>query len=302
MSRAFLLLITTLLLAWAKPSWALGKMGHQIVCQLSYDLLSTTEQAKLDNLLTALTQTQIDNINHYTWQKKGSAITFANSCTWADLIKNEAQYLPLKSWHYINIERDTLTITDQTCQKDCVTQAIPYHQEILSTHPDKIERLKALLFLGHWLGDIHQPLHVSFASDFGGNKNKIISPVGRCNNLHWYWDECLLYPLDMPTGDKTTFDYDKFKTELISQLYKKILASPRHLWQQSQVSTWANESLNLIREDSFHYCHQQAQQCLSNSPQEIKISEEYHQHYQTVLHQRIMQAAVRLSHLLSQSL
>jgi len=40
--------------------------------------------------------------------------------------------------------------------------------EVLRTSNDDQAKLVSLKFLGHWVGDIHQPLHVSFADDRGG--------------------------------------------------------------------------------------------------------------------------------------
>ena len=40
------------------------------------------------------------------------------------------------------------------------------------------------------IGDIHQPLHVSFADDRGGN---FIREAGPCvNSLHTVWDTCII--------------------------------------------------------------------------------------------------------------
>jgi len=51
-------------------------------------------------------------------------------------------------------------------------------------------KLVALKSLGHWVGDIHQPLHVSFLDDKGGNT---IRTSGQCpGNLHAVWDTCLV--------------------------------------------------------------------------------------------------------------
>ena len=48
----------------------------------------------------------------------------------------------------------------------------------------------ALKFLGHFVGDVHQPMHVSFQDDRGGNS---VDTTGVCgSNLHSAWDTCLL--------------------------------------------------------------------------------------------------------------
>src|SRR6202042_1022788 len=56
--------------------------------------------------------------------------------------------------------------------------------------PGQAGKLASLKFLGHWVGDIHQPLHVSFEDDRGGNN---IAVTGECgSNLHSAWDTCLV--------------------------------------------------------------------------------------------------------------
>jgi S1/P1 Nuclease len=50
------------------------------------------------------------------------------------------------------------------------------------------ERLESLKYLGHWVGDIHQPLHVSFEDDRGGNSVGISGSLCRWN-LHAAWGQ-----------------------------------------------------------------------------------------------------------------
>jgi len=277
-----------------------------LVCQLSYDLLSTTEQQQLDDLLAKIPKQHQQSINKYNRNDANEKISFAKSCLWADAIKRDDDFSSFKTWHYINVSRDSVEVLDNNCQKNCITYAINYHKNQLSNHNNQLDRLIALMFLGHWLGDIHQPLHVSFASDWGGNKNKVLPAVGECENLHWYWDECLLYPLTkantIDAQAKTKFDYEKLKTELYKSLSQQLVNVPTKQWQQSITKDWANESLQLVREHSFNYCQLDANNCKSNADKKIVLSDDYHQKYQAVLQQRILQAAVRLAHLLSTTL
>ncbi len=112
------------------------------------------------------------------------------------------------------------------------------------------------MFLGHWLVDIHQPLHVSFASDLGGNKVKITS-TSKCNNLHWYWDECLL------KNEGLTFN-DKLK-----QLQKQWQQTPALLLRQTVdkniTASWADESFQIIQQASFQYCRSHGISCLTKA-------------------------------------
>lgn len=50
----------------------------------------------------------------------------------------------------------------------------------------------ALLFLAHFMGDVHQPLHVGFTSDKGGNAIHV-KWFGSKHNLHEVWDDEFFY-------------------------------------------------------------------------------------------------------------
>jgi hypothetical protein len=91
------------------------------------------------------------------------------------------------------------------------------------------DRLIALKSLGHWVGDIHQPLHVSFEEDRGGNN---INVNGQCSgNLHGTWDNCLvLYAVGPDASDAVTDLMEGTTPELQMR------------WAASDPRDWANES------------------------------------------------------------
>ena len=68
-------------------------------------------------------------------------------------------------------------------------------QKILAdTRQSKLKRRDALLFIIHFVGDMHQPLHCIDRNDRGGNKIEI-SINGRHQregNLHSFWDTTLV--------------------------------------------------------------------------------------------------------------
>jgi len=299
--KLYFAVITLSYLSTCLPAFALGNIGHQVICQLSYDLLPQDKQLKVDQILLKLTTVQKTAINQFTHNKPNDSITFAKSCTWADAIKKDKRFASFNTWHYINIPRDISQIKTITCQNNCITHAINFHQQQLSVNNTQ-EQLLALMFLGHWLGDIHQPLHVSFASDLGGNKSKIVPVAGRCNNLHWYWDECLLYPFPTKANLTTLFDFEYFKEALYLELSKQLRNAPQDIWRNSTVIDWANESLDIIRTSKFHYCQIKEQKCEAQSKEIITLTQAYHLEYQQVLHQRMLQASVRLTNLIMQAL
>ena len=56
----------------------------------------------------------------------------------------------------------------------------------LDTSPE--ERIVALKFPLHFIGDVHQPLHAADNRDRGGNDERASAPGFRAGNLHHFWD------------------------------------------------------------------------------------------------------------------
>ncbi|MBL4942448.1 MAG: S1/P1 nuclease [Colwellia sp.] len=282
----------SLVLFLSKPSFALGKLGHQVVCQLAFEHLTPIKQTKITELLKAIPQKHQDLINDYNNQKQGAPITYDNACTWADAIKRLESFRKYNSWHYMNISRKHTEIKATDCDENCLPQAILNHQQVL-TQTDNYtswQQAQALLFLGHWIGDIHQPLHISFADDLGGNKVKLSHLKSKCSNLHWYWDECILY-----RGKNN-------KVQWLDLLREKWRQSSQPNWQTEQVWQWADESFQLVTKPSFNYCQLTEQGNCQKPTDKIKLPDNYLTQYQPIMAQRLLQAAQRLSKILEKVL
>jgi len=118
--------------------------------------------------------------------------SFTDACTWPDRPRKRAEE------HFINVGRSAHTIAVAQCPAvpKCLFTAIPADLDVLRTSNDDAATLASLKFLGHWIGDIHQPLHVSFADDRGGNSIRESgpccgiapeeSPEGRCLRMGVY--------------------------------------------------------------------------------------------------------------------
>ena len=131
---------------------------------------------------------------------------FSDACTWPDHPRKRA------GEHFVNLARDSSGLTSDTCPgaHECVVSAIRKDAAVLaSSDADDSAKLEALKFLGHWVGDVHQPLHVSFEDDRGGNN---ITVTGECQGkLHAAWDSCLVVKAVGP-------DVADAATDLISRL------------------------------------------------------------------------------------
>nr|CAD1842351.1 unnamed protein product [Ananas comosus var. bracteatus] len=101
-------------------------------------------------------------------------------CSWADHVK--FRYPWSSALHYINTPDDLCTYSyDRDCKDDsgeagrCVSGAIKNYTSQLLTYgksatQNQYNLTEALLFLSHFIGDVHQPLHVGFTSDEGGTQ------------------------------------------------------------------------------------------------------------------------------------
>src|ERR1043165_8231064 len=131
---------------------AWGATGHKVVAQIAYDHLTPKAKAGVDTLLA------------------GS--TLAEFSVWPDQIKNDPAWAWTKPWHYVNTpEGATGFKMERDCPDEgCVVRGIQrYEAELKDTAKSLEDRQRALKFLAHYVGDIHQPLHVGHAKDKGGN-------------------------------------------------------------------------------------------------------------------------------------
>ena len=131
-------------------AWAWGDEGHKVICEIAFRLVQPNTRAEIKKL--------ISTDERFT--------SFSDSCTWPDHPRQRA------SEHFVNLPRDSDGLHSETCPgaSACVVTAIKKDFEVLSSNnASQAQKLASLKFLGHWVGDIHQPLHVSFEDDRGGN-------------------------------------------------------------------------------------------------------------------------------------
>src|SRR5205085_12575854 len=99
-------------------------------------------------------------------------------------VKGEKDHIADSPWlhfkqfnnqHFLNVSRSTKTISEEMCHDDCVLTAIETQSKALKSGATDQERAEGLIFLGHFVGDIHQPLHISYQQDQGGNQIKPVT-------------------------------------------------------------------------------------------------------------------------------
>ena len=134
-----------------------------------------------------------------------------------------------------------------------------------STKEDKIVALK---FLVHLIGDLHQPLHVGSGTDRGGNDVKV-KWFGEATNLHNVWDERLIKLQELSY------------TEYADYLLLKIDYSLIREWQGANILEFINESKEL-RKKCYEF-------------KDGNLSWDYFYNHKELLEKRLIQGGVRLS-------
>jgi hypothetical protein len=155
-------------------------------------------------------------------------------------------------WHYSNIPNTSATFDRaRDCKDDqCVVAAIERFIPVLKdkTQPRE-KRREALIYLVHFIGDIHQPMHAAggrvkneqgeLESDHGGNRVDVRF-LGVETNLHRVWDDHL-----PDWGPETAEEY-------VDYLLKyEMRGRPVSELQQGTVADWINESHHAAVHDAY---------------------------------------------------
>src|SRR5690606_3270989 len=255
MVMRFLLVMTLTLMAHATQ--AFDFQGHALVCQMAYAQLSESVQKKVDALVA-----------------KSPEKHFSVACAWPDNVRDQKRYEHTKPWHFVNIPRSATSVSANDCPKQgCLLSAIAEMQQRLQNKPDA--DWQALLFLGHFIADLHQPMHVSYFDDRGGNRTSVRF-LGDKTNLHHLFDGDIL--------GKRNF------RQQAPQWLTTISAEQQQQWQQGDVLSWAGESLQITRAIYAHL------------PVSHKISSDYRDTFAPQLEQQLKKASVRLALLLETTL
>jgi len=252
------ILLFIVALLFSTQTLAFGALGHQMVCDMAYKLLSPSSQQKVDQLMTFHAEPH-----------------FGKACSWPDEIRALPEYKHTAMWHYVNIQRADNTVSMAHCPaQGCVLSAILNEEKKLAPFQPSRSQLEALLFVSHFIGDLHQPLHAGYADDLGGNKTALYVD-GQPSNLHGVWDYVILEQAGYQDSSKQ------------QQLFQAI-ANKQQQWLSVNVLDWANESVMLVKLIYQGY------------KPGMLVDASYQQQHLPEIEKRLQQAAVRLAYSLEQ--
>lgn len=173
--RLFLGLLLPLL---PLTGFAWGPTGHRVVAEIAYQHLTPEARKAITALLGRQPLAMIAN--------------------WPDFIKSDTthKYDHTSSWHYMdfpgNISREKFNALLAAGKSGHLyDETLAMIKQLKSATATKEQKIFALTFLVHLLGDMHQPLHVGRDEDQGGNKISVFW-FNQPTNLHRVWDEHLV--------------------------------------------------------------------------------------------------------------
>ena len=141
--------------------------------------------------------------------------------------------------------------------KDChgaITGAIELLKDVKGNH-QRSEKMIALRYLAHVMGDITQPLHVGNGFDMGGNvcqiewqKSPKASPYH--TNLHSFWDDTIVTYLgttyaDPATGKRAALYYGQYLEALKTRHADMFTEAAKKQYGQGVLDDWLQESATL---------------------------------------------------------
>jgi hypothetical protein len=262
---ALVALVVCMLAAPVAAAW--GPEGHRIVAALAQRQLTPQAAAAVQRLLAPI-----------------HVHDLADIANWADDLRHDpaqqALWKSTRALHYVNFPRgDCHYVAPRDCPDGrCVVAAIDRYAAILGDRSrSAAERLQALEFVVHFVGDVHQPLHAGYRDDLGGNRFQVRMD-GQGSNLHRVWDSGLLDTRHLPW-----------------MAYAQRLADdgpvvlPPTVAAVDAPAQWAEESCRIVRDDGVY-------------PPGRDITPAYVQAERPIAERRLKEAGARLATLLNRLL
>ena len=200
---------------------AYGPEAHRVIATIAEDNLTTPVRDEIHQML--------------------GGQTMASVSSWADRYRRD--HGETSSWHYIDREITTGEILKGSDVGGTILDAISSQSAVLASQGPIEERRKALMFLIHFLGDLHQPNHTADNYDHGGNE-VMTTGTGRQLKLHAVWDVAIVER--MLREKRTT-------PEAYARRLQEANASRKDLLTSGTADDWAMESFETGKRVVYSY-------------------------------------------------
>lgn len=266
MRRSPAALLLLCLFACTSVAHAWNGYGHRLVADLAEPHLDPQARAEVQRLLAL-----------------EGASSMAEVASWADDLRSSGTELGRRSagWHFVNMAEDgcAFDAARHCANGNCVVAAIREQAAILGdrARPDA-ERLQALKFVIHFVGDAHQPMHAGYGHDRGGNRVQV-HVHGKGSNLHALWDDTLL--------GSAGLDQAAYADRL--RLRPDQLTPDVGPYTPSAPAVWAEQSCRIATTPGVY-------------PEKAKIEVGYLERYRSTAERQVQLGGARLARVLNDSL
>ncbi len=249
------LFLSAIIVVSVIPAFSWGQKGHDTTAAIAERNLTPTAKHALDSLL------------------EGKSIVYwAN---WLDNASHTPQYAYTKTWHYKNIDEGYSYEKAPLLESGDIVRALERQILIAQDSTRSVEdRRLAIKMIVHFLGDIHQPMHLGHASDRGAN-NVGVKFFNRDTNLHSVWDSNL-----PEAAHKWSF------TEWSDQIDRPTQVEKNEILKGT-ISDWAKETFNICT------------RVYEETPQGTNISYDYIAKWTPTIENQFLKGGLRLADILN---
>jgi hypothetical protein len=277
----FLLLLAALLLP--SPAFAWWEYGHYTIARIAEDTARPSTRAEIRRLIarSAVLETPTCPIR-----------TIEDAAYWPDCVRQLRDRFSYSfPWHYQNVDICKPFDQASACKDgNCVSAQIERNQKLLADRTLPVrERLMALAFLAHFVGDLHMPLHAGDRGDRGGNDFAASYGLiaGRAN-LHSIWDGYLAERgISTPAAGA-------------QGILASLMSEERVAMTGGTVTDWARESWEASR--TYAYGSLMADPCGPKPATRPVIDEQITRAMIPVIRTQIARGGLRLGRLLDEAL
>lgn len=253
--RLFISLFISSTILLANPrieEW--GQTGHRVVGEIASQYLNKRAAKAVEKLLN------------------GSSLAYVS--TYPDEIKSDKHFDAYSPYHYINIPLGIdYNVSKASAEGDIylgIQKAIEVLKDKNASDADKEFQLKLLV---HFIGDLHQPMHIGRKEDLGGNRIRL-RWFGKSTNLHSLWDTKLIEYFNMSyTEWAINFPRQNWKTQ------KEL--------QSTSIQDWIKES------------HELVETIYRATPENSSLGYEYTYLYKETLRTQLLRGGIRLAGILN---
>lgn len=267
----------------AAPARAYWDFGHQTVAAIAWAEVTPVVRARIRRLIAHAPELATPQC---------PIRTLEDASVWADCIKPLGERFSYAfPWHFQNVDIcKPFDLTANCPYGNCVSAQITRNAKLLKdrTVPAR-ERLQALAFLVHFVGDLHQPLHAGDRGDLGGNRARAsYGEVGGRLNLHLIWDgylaeRAITSPPPGPRG-----------------LLSEVPQSERKAMAAGSVEDWSRENWEVARDHV--YAPVSGGDPCANRPERAGLDQAKIEAAIPVLRRQVTRGGLRLARLLDEAL